>query len=124
MTRLLIDERSLPDGLARVELEIADDLAILYVHNAPIGQMPIDALLRVMKRYGKPLEDGVIIPEGGLQLNKTDRLVMMRFLARYDVIGRDWLVLVSADAPIGDLAVSITGALEHLASAYGRNTAT
>lgn len=125
MSRLLIDERSAGDRFERVELEVDRDVVAMYVDNTRFGELPIEAVVGVMKRYGKPLEQDVIVPRGsGLALGDGVELVMLRFLARYDVIARDWLVLVTPDETLGEMAVTVTPALEHLARAYRRNTVT
>ncbi len=120
---MLVDERSRDDRLERVELLIEEGLVAMYVDHTCIGALPIDAVVEVMRRYGKPLERDVIIPTGGLELSTTTRLTMLRFLARYDVIGRDWLVLVTPEENIGELAVTVVRALEHLARKF-RNDVT
>lgn len=120
---ILVDERSRDDRLERVELSLEDGLVAMYLDHTCIGALPIDAVIQVMRRYGRPLESDVVIPDGGLQLSPNTRLTMMRFLARYDVIGRDWLVLVTPDENVGELAVTVVPALEHLARRF-RNVVT
>jgi len=116
---MIVGERTMPDGsLAPVTLAIDGDRAVLSLHNTHIGELPIEAIDVVMRRYGKPLDPSVAVPEGGLALGEVGRLVHIRFLARYDVIARDWLVLVRPnEEPLAELAVSVVAALEHLASA-------
>jgi hypothetical protein len=116
--RLLIDEQSRDDVLVRTELEPHEGAVAMYVHNTHIGTMPNEAVIQVMRRYGKPIDETVPIPHEGLPLETNARLVMLRFLARYDVIARDWLVLVTDTEVLGELAVTVTPALEHLARAY------
>ncbi len=112
---MLVDERSRGDRLERVELLLEDAAVAMYVDHTRIGELSVEAVVHVMRRYGKPLEEGITIPDGGVRLSPTARLTMLRFLARYDVIARDWLVLVTPEETVGELAVTVVRVLEHLA---------
>jgi hypothetical protein len=98
------------DGLA---LRIGDELLPL----------PDGALDAVMRRYGKPLdarEEDMMVDER-LDLGDGRSLVRFRFMRRYDVIARDYLVLYEPDAePLCEMATSIAAALDHLARRFAR----
>jgi hypothetical protein len=79
--------------------------------------IPTNVLVRVFERYGKPLDDVVILhPETSITLEDGLMLYALRHLARFDVIAKDYLVLARVDKePLAELSVSIYGALVHLA---------
>jgi len=87
--------------------------------------LPIGALEAVMKRYGKELgigEEEMMIGDR-LALDEGRTLLRFRFMARYDVIARDYLaLLVPGEAGLCELATSVTAALEHLARRYATAT--
>jgi hypothetical protein len=70
-----------------------------------------------MKRYGKPLAEDVAEPNVAERLDLGDdrALVRFRFMARYDVIARDYLAYHTPGAePVCELATSVTAVLDHL----------
>ena len=72
-----------------------------------------------MRRYGKPLADDVTLHGARLVLPAGRSVVLLRHLARYDVIAKDYLVYSSPDAPpLAELAGSIAAALLYLARAH------
>lgn len=79
--------------------------------------LPDGAIAAVMKRFGKPLADGEApAAEETLDLGEGASLVRFRFLRRYDVIARDYLVYNTPGAePLCEMATSVGGALDHLA---------
>ena len=82
--------------------------------------LPAGAIEAVMNRYGAPLEDAVALVEVDAIALEAGRLRHVRHLARYDVIAKDWLVYEAQglDGPwLAALAVTVAGALEHLARA-------
>ena len=84
------------------------------------GLLPIEALVRVMKKFGKPLASG-IAPSASewLDLGGGCSLARLRHLARYDVIARDFLVFrAPGEEPLVELATSVTAALMHLLAAF------
>ncbi len=86
----------------------------------PAVRLPVLALERVMERYGKPLADGVALEGPRLELGNASALHLIRHLARYDVIARDFVVwTASGSEPVAELAVAISGALVHLAKVAG-----
>ena len=57
--------------------------------------------------------------EESLDLGLGRRLIRFRFRPRFDVIARDYLALcVPGQDPVCELAVAVTGALEHLARSW------
>jgi hypothetical protein len=89
----------------------------------PGGATEIDAdvVVAVLRRYGRELDPSVEVRGPSLALDGAHTLVRIRHLARYDVIARDFLVLLQPDgAPLVELATSIAGALVHLAEAAAR----
>jgi hypothetical protein len=84
-------------------------------------RLPEGALEAVMKHYGKPLAEPVddrhLVER--LELDERSSLVRFRFMPRYDVIARDYLVLYVPDAePLCELATAVSGALDHLAKRF------
>jgi hypothetical protein len=83
--------------------------------------LPDGALDAVMRRYGKPLDapaNEMMIDER-LELADGAALVRFRFMRRYDVIARDYLVLHRAgEESLCEMATSITAALDHLARRF------
>jgi hypothetical protein len=81
-----------------------------------LGALSALALRTVMRRYGRPLDDDVQVTGPALQLG-DERLRRMRWRAAVDAIGRDYLVWEDASGAVAALAVSVTAALRHLATA-------
>ena len=80
--------------------------------------LPDGALDAVMKRYGKPLDapESEMMVDERLELGDGRALVRFRFMRRYDVIARDYLVLYEPGTePLCELATAIAAALDHLA---------
>ena len=99
-------------------IDVADGLLRVAVGARIEGELPLDAIDRVMLRYAKPLADDVALVGPALDLGHGRSLVMLRHRARYDVIARDFIVLVRPDGePLAELATTIAGALVHLARA-------
>ena len=85
--------------------------------------LPGGALEAVMKRYGKPLDapEREMMVDQRLELGDGRALVRFRFMRRYDVIARDYLVLYEPGAePLCEMATSIAAALDHLARRFGQ----
>ena len=117
MARMTLHEHTSETGnLVRTHLEADSDVLTLVVGDEALA-LPDGALRTVMRRFGKPLEDGTDPPaEETLDLGDGHSLVRFRFLRRYDVIARDYLVYrAPGEEPICEMATSVTGALEHLA---------
>lgn len=117
---LKIGEVTRDDGtLESVHLGRDDD-GLALVRGDHRSPLPAGVIEPVMLRYGAPLEVGASITEVAvLELGDRRRLRHVRHLARYDVIAKDWLVYERPDAePLCTLAVTVVGALTHLAHAY------
>lgn len=85
-------------------------------------ELEAEVVVAVMARYGKELDPSVEVRGPSLALDDAHTLVRIRHLARYDVIARDFVVLVRPDgAPLVELATSVAGALVHLAEAAARH---
>jgi hypothetical protein len=113
--RLLLDERVRADGgLARTYLD-AD--GVVYDDDRALARLPIVAIESVMRRYGRPLEDGVV-PEGDeLALPGSRAIRRLRFHAIVDAEARDYLVFRSgSEEPLAVLATMATAAIRHLAA--------
>lgn len=96
-----------------------DSLVLSY----PGGATELEAavVVAVMGRYGKEIDPSIEVRGPSLALDDTHTLVRMRHLARYDVIARDFVVLVRPNGPpLVELATSVAGALVHLAEAASR----
>jgi hypothetical protein len=116
-----IDERIDDDGQSVItEIDVRDGLLCVAVGARIEGDLPLEIVDHVMLRYARPLADGIALTRGGpaLDLGHGRSLVMLRHRARYDVIARDFIVLVRPGAePLAELATTIAGALAHLARA-------
>lgn len=120
---LRIDERIASDG-GSLMTEIAQTPesfgASFQVVDAGVslGELSLATLDAVMRRYAKPLDPSIAIEGPSIALCADRRVVMIRHRAIYDVIARDFLVLVRPDAePVAALSTVIAGALAHLARA-------
>jgi hypothetical protein len=113
---MVIDERIADDGgYVRTVLERQGDRVVLRDGDSPVGALAPAAVVAVMQRYGRPLEDGLEPDEPGLELAAGIRLRRLRFRAQVDADTRDWLVLDSDGAePLAALAGSVAAALRFL----------
>jgi len=123
MDLLLLDERIRGDGsVARswarrdgMRIELSDD-------DGTRGALSIAALDRVMCRYGRPLEDGVVPDGDALELGDGRRLSRLRYHAAVDASARDYLVWERpGEAPLGVLATHATAALRYLVARLSDN---
>jgi hypothetical protein len=117
---LTIHEWTNADGAHEtVALDVEGDALVIVVGDEPPVALPMLVLERVMERYGKPLADGVALDGPALDLGEGRTLRRIRHLARYDVIARDFLVWSAPTRePLVELAVTISGALTHLAKRH------
>lgn len=98
-----------------------EDGALSLAVGTELLPLPDGALEAVMKRYGKPLDapESEMMVDERLELDAGCALVRFRFMRRYDVIARDYLVLYRRDEePLCEMATSITAALDHLARRF------
>ena len=107
-------------GLVRTGLAHGEDGLALSV-GGELLPLPDGALEAVMARYGKPLDarDEDMMVDERLELGDGRALVRFRFMRRYDVIARDYLVLYEPGGePLCEMATSIAAALDHLARRF------
>jgi hypothetical protein len=118
--RLTIHEWTTADGSrATIDLAVEDGALVVRVQGESPVALPMGVLGRVMERYGKPLADGVALDGPVIDLGDGCTLRRIRHLARYDVIARDFLVWSAPGRePLVELAVTISGALTHLAKSH------
>ncbi len=116
----VVDERIDDRGAARcTRLETVPGGLRVVVGEEEAGFVSLAALDAVMARYGKPLAEDVTPRGPSLDLGDGRALHRLRHLARYDVIARDFIVLVRPERePLAELATTIAGALVHLARAH------
>ena len=123
MPEITIHETESPAG-ERVRTRLSYEEGRLAVAvGEKVMALPDGSLDAVMKRFGKPLavEEREMMVDERLDLGDGRSLVRFRFLARYDVIARDFLVLYAPDAePLCELATSVTAALDHLARRFSQ----
>lgn len=126
---LLLHERTREDGsIEQTFLERDDDGELaLRVEGAPPRALPLALLIAVMKRYGHPLDPAVTMGRDAerIALAEGREVIHFRHLARYDVIARDWIVLVEpGKEPLAELANGVHAALVHLLDAMREPSAT
>jgi hypothetical protein len=116
---LTLDERINDDGAGqKVTLDVDEGRLAIRVGDGAPAYLPVEALDRVMARYGKPLADGIMLEGPSLEIACAGTLHRIRHRARYDVIARDFLVWTRpGEDPLVELATSISAALLHLAKA-------
>lgn len=127
--RLLLDERILGDGThARTYASFVDGHVRVADEHGPEGALSIDALDRVMVRYGVPLDDGIATDRDGrnasgpdhawgelLDLGDGRRLRRLRYRTPVDADGRDYLVWDRpGEPPLAVIATHATAALRYL----------
>ncbi len=118
--RLLIHQRTREDGtLEDLFLSREDDALRVEIGTDEQALIPIEALVAVMRKFGKELAPEIRLTGALLDLGEGRSLALFRHLARYDVIARDFLVFrAPEEEPIAELASSVTAALMHLVEAY------
>jgi len=85
--------------------------------------LPPGAIQSVMTRYGKPVADElkseVAELSAAIVLSDQSELCRLRFLPRYEVIAKDYLVWrVPSKTARAELSVSVSAALMYLARAW------
>lgn len=124
---LTLHEHIGDDGAkTRTSVEVEGAAVTVRVGAKVEGTVGFDALVAVFERYGKPLADGISL-DGCASLDVAAlggpgaRLCVLRHRALYDVIARDFVVLVRVDhEPYAELATMVAAALTHLARAAAR----
>lgn len=115
---LLLFERTLDGGqLERCLLvERGAALAVGGAEARVVRRLPERAVDVVMHRYGRPLEDPIHLDGAPFQLESGAELGRFRYLSRFDVISRDYLLYRAPDSePLAALAAPVSAALRHLA---------
>lgn len=114
--RLLLDERILGDGThARTYASYVDGRLQVHDDQGGNGALSIDALDRVMVRYGLPLEAGIPLTGDALDLGDGRRLRRLRHHTPVDATGRDYLVWErTGEPPLAVIATHATAALRYL----------
>jgi hypothetical protein len=120
---LTIDERIKEDGTRElVTLDVEAGELVLTV-GSECMRLPVEALDRVMARYGKPLAPEILLDGPSLHAGGGRVLYGLRHLARYDVIARDYVTYsVPGHDALCALATTVAGALAHLGRAYRDGT--
>jgi hypothetical protein len=134
MQRLLLHEGTREAGmLERTWLEVEDDALSLVIDaydadeafsrgrregafspNAERAAVPLAFLDGIMRRYGKALDDSVVLEGPRIEVEGRT-LGMLRYRPLYDVIAKDYFVYAQGDAtPLVELATSVTAALVYL----------
>jgi hypothetical protein len=122
MNRFLIDEHIRPDSvvvrtyLARTPGQ--GDKLTIEVEPGTGGVLSAAAVVHVMKRYAKPLDEPVVALLASaptLELPSGAALHLLHWRAQVDAAGRDWLVLTVPDEePIATLASGVSAAFRYL----------
>lgn len=114
-----IDEHIRPDStVVQVALRVDGGRVVVEEGGAPLGALSIDAVVVVLRRYGKPLDASVAL-EGAPRLPLGDgrAVVRLHWRAAVDADARDWLVLVEPGRePVAALSPGIAAALRYLAA--------
>lgn len=117
--RLLIDETIRPDStVARTWLRLEAGRLAVDAEDAPLGVLSEDAVLVVLRRYGRALDADVALDGAHrLDLPSGRALLRLRWRAAVDAAARDWLVLVEPDHdPVAALCPGVAAALRYLAA--------
>ncbi|MGE0548452.1 MAG: hypothetical protein AB7O24_15355 [Kofleriaceae bacterium] len=113
---LLLDERILADGThARTRASVVDQRIRISDDDGTAGELSVEAVERVMSRYGRPLDQAIQATGDTLELPGGRRLRRLRYHAAVDATGRDYLVWERPDAePLAVIAAMATAALRYL----------
>lgn len=116
---LVLAERIRPDGShARSWAEPCPDGVVIADDDGARGVLSVAALDRVMQRYGRPLEDELVVDGEALALAGGYRLRRFRFHAQVDAMGRDYLVWERPDGePLAAIGATVAAALRFLVGA-------
>jgi hypothetical protein len=120
---ILLFERTLENGelerwsLAERGMALAVRAGASGAPERTLLPLPESAVGVVMRRYGRPLEEAVHGEGPALPLEDGASLSRFRYLARFDVIGLDYLLYrAPGGEPLAAPAAPVTAALRHLAS--------
>ena len=112
---ILIDEHIRADGvLVRTHLDRDGDHVVVIGDDCR-GRLSIGALDKVMRRYGRPLEDGVTADGKVLDLGGGRALTAFRFKAVVDADARDYLAWSTpGEETVAALSNGVAAALRYL----------
>jgi hypothetical protein len=121
MERLLIDERILADGRhARTWASLADGRFQLADEGGASGALPIEALDRVMVRFGRALDPEIARTGDSLDCGAGRVLRRLRYHAIVDAEARDYLLWERpGEEPLAVIATTAAAALRHLLERLG-----
>lgn len=120
---LLLDERIKPDGAhARTWATCDGERVQIRDEDGSSGELSLAAVDRVMCRYGRPLDDKIVV-EGDSLTCGTFKLRRLRYHATVDAEGRDYLVWERpGDDAMVCLAATVTAAMRFLIDRMSRGT--
>jgi len=99
----------LPSGESVARLDSSDGIS---------GHLPVAVVAAVMRRYGRPLDDGVTL-SGPLVEFGGGTLHHVRYRAQVDADGRDYLVWDADGELLAALSNGVAAALRHLVARMG-----
>ena len=123
---MVIDELIAADGTtARTHLNRDGAEAVVASDVAELGRLPVLAVERVLRRFGRELDPDNDRPGGAvLELGDGRRVRHLRFHAVVDAEARDYLVWEAPGEPVlAALATTCAAALRHLIAAAARGSA-
>ena len=120
---MLIDETIADDGsFRRTHLDATDDGVVLREdedEDEGLGtsvDLPAEVVIKVMQRYGKPLDESVIPRGEKLDLGAGITLQVLSFQAQVDVLPSQYLVLhTPGQDPLAASSKPVASALRYLA---------
>jgi hypothetical protein len=112
---LLLDERIKADGThARTWAASEGDHLRISDDDGPTGKLSLIAVDRVMCKYGRPLDDGIVLEGESLSCGGY-RLRRLRYHTVVDAEARDYLVWERPDGePLACIAAMATAVLRYL----------
>lgn len=113
---LLLDERILADGTrARTHVSVDGERVMIRDDDGTTGTLSVAALDKVMRRYGRELDESIALTGDALELPGGFRLRRLHYHAVVDAEGRDYLVWErSGEPPLAVIAAMATAALRYV----------
>lgn len=113
---MILDERIVADGThARTHASLDGERIVIRDDDGTSGALSIPAFDKVMTRYGRELDDSVIVEGEALDLPGGFRLRRLHYHAIVDAEGRDYLVWERpGHPPLAVIAAMATAALRYL----------
>jgi len=113
---MIIDERIAQDGsIERIHLDVVDDRIVMTGPAGERSPVRLEVILTVIRRYGRPLDDSIPVPETGIEIGPGIELRSLKYRALVDAAARDYAVLCVEDRPpLAVMSTTFTGALRHL----------